>query len=91
MARVIGISVWIGLAFYSALSICIPEIRLICWKGTDKKLGAVTYLGLTLFFWSPAIAMTGLISQKGFFVVYLAMLFAGVVVLIGYLKDVSDG
>lgn len=87
--KFIGIAAWVTLAFYSALCIWIPEIR-IWWAGSDTRVGTLSYIGLALFFWSPVLAITGLISEKNYFVLYFVMLLAGLLTMIGYLLDASE-
>jgi hypothetical protein len=89
--EVILLDVWVVLAFYSILCIWIPEIRLFGWRYTSAKFGTVSYVGLALFFWSPALAFTGLISKENPFLLYVVMLSAGLITVIGYFMDKSEG
>ena len=89
--EVIFLDVWVVLAFYSILCIRIPEIRLFGWRYSGIKFGTVSYIELALFFWSPALAITGLISRENRFVLYFVMFLAGLVTVMGYFMDRSDG
>ena len=77
---------------YSALCVGIPEIRFFRWRGSDTKLGTVTYIGLALFLWTPALVITGLISKESayFFLVVLLVLLAFLLMSIGYFMDISE-
>lgn len=83
--KIVVIVLWVMFGFYAALCIWIPEIRFILWKGTGTRLGVVTYSGLTLVFLSPLFFV--LFDEP--LSVYLIILFAGLMMVIGYLIDIS--
>jgi uncharacterized membrane protein len=89
--EVVLLDVWVVLGFYCALCIWIPEIRLFGWRYSGTKFGTVSYVGLAVFLWSPALAITGLISKENRFVLCFVMFFAGLVTVIGYFTDRNDG
>lgn len=86
--KTLVIVIWVFLAFYSALSIWIPGLRVIDWKGTGKQLGAVSYIGFAMVFWSPALIVTGLVPESLGVAIYLLMLLGIFVAVIGYVIDI---
>jgi hypothetical protein len=82
--QTIGLSVWALLAAYCLVCVWLPDIRFIYWKGTNVKLGAISYSGGALIFWSPLMAGLGMIPEAYTFVVYPLMLAGVVVTFIAY-------
>jgi hypothetical protein len=85
----VGIVLWVLLAVYSAFCIWLPGLRAVYWKGSDSKMGTMTYFGFTLFFWSPLLLILQIIPRQFEGLLYLLMLGAFLVVFIGYLVDMK--
>ena len=85
--QTIGFIGWVLLASYSLVCIWLPEIRFVYWKGKDVKLGAISYCGLALVFWSPLLAGLGVIPQTFTFLIYPLMLTGVLVTFIGYFAE----
>ena len=51
-----------GLAAYTLLAVFIPAIRLVYWRNTPKKFGAISYFGVAIFLWIPVLGFAGLIE-----------------------------
>jgi hypothetical protein len=90
--KIVGIFFWLTAAVYSALCVVIREIRFFCWKGSDTKLGTVTYIGMTLFLWIPSLVITELVPKDSpySFLLFLVVLLAFFLMTVGYFMDVSD-
>ena len=56
-----GLFIIMLLLAYTLAAIFAPRIRLK-WKGSEKKMGTVSAVGLALFFLGPAIVFAGIIN-----------------------------
>ena len=87
--KYVGIAVWVSFAVYCFSCIWFPEIRFIYWKGTSAKIGTLSYLGATLFLWSPLLAILQLLPKGSVTLLYGIMLIAFIITVIGSLVDVK--
>jgi hypothetical protein len=79
---------WAVLAVYSVTCIWVPEIRFY-WKGTGKRFGLLSSIGLIILVWSPILITAGFITEKYSFALYLIMLSAVFVMMIGAFIDTA--
>ena len=82
--QTIGIAVWALFAVYFLLCVFLPEVRILSWRRSSLKPGTLSYLGLSLFSWTPLFAALGIIPESYAFLVYPLMGVGLVIVVIGY-------
>lgn len=83
--QLIGIVFWSLLASYCLFCVFVPDIRIIYWKGTDVKMGTISYIGIVLFLWSPLLLALGIIPEGFAFLMYPLALIGLGVSFIGYI------
>lgn len=74
---------------YSAVALLVPEIRILYWKRTGKKLGTFSSLGLALLLWPLALGLMGVLPKSYLRTFGLGMMFLGFMMLVvGCVLDV---
>ena len=82
--QLIGIVFWSLSASYCLFCIFVPDIRIIYWRGTDVKMGTISYIGIVLFLWSPLFLALGIVPAAFGFLMYLLGLIGLGISVIGY-------
>lgn len=87
--RTFGIVIWVLIAVYSVLCVLLPPLRIIYWKGSDAKIGALSYSGVALLLASPLLLISEIIPRANGFFLFPIMLGSFLIVVIGYFVDVK--
>jgi hypothetical protein len=91
-----GWIIWGMAAFYSAVSVWLPEVRPYSpgsrfWTGASRKWTRLSCAGLAMAVWLPMLyyggVVTGLLSGWNNFVAYLLILLGVIVAIIGDWAD----